>query len=87
MVQTPDKSVWDRYCGKFAHEEGDTFYPEEVYLRDGDLYVKWMREHGAGFHWKLYLLGNNEFGVKKFEFTIRLAEDGLTCFDEVYKKL
>jgi len=24
---------------------------------------------------------------KQFDFTVQLAEDGLTCFDEVYKKL
>lgn len=87
MVQNPDKSAWERFCGKYAHEEGDTFYPDEVYLRDGDLYVKWMRGHGAGFHWKLYPLGDNEFGIKKFDFTIRFGEGQLTCFDEVYKKL
>ena len=87
MVQNPDKSAWERFCGRFAHEEGDCFYPEEVYLRDGALYVKWMRNTGAGFHWKLYPLGGNEFGIKKFDFTVQLAEDGLTCFDEFYKKI
>ena len=87
MVQDPDRSAWERYCGKYAHEEGDCFYPDAVYLRDGDLYVKWMRGHGAGFDWKLYPLGDDEFGIKKFDFTIRLGEDALSCFDEVYKKL
>ena len=42
---------------------------------------------GAGFHWKLYPLGDNEFAIKKFEFTIRFCDGQLTCFDEVYKKL
>ena len=87
MEPNPDKSAWERFCGKYAHEEGDCFYPEEVYLRDGDLYVKWMRGHGAGFHWKLYPLGDNEFAIKKFDFTIRFGDGQLTCFDEVYKKL
>ena len=93
MVQNPDKSAWERFCGKFAHEEGDCFYPEEVYLRDGELHVKWMRGHGAGFDWKLYPLGNNEFGIKKFDFIIRFGKGTLTPLygdgedEEVYRKL
>ena len=87
MEQNPDKSAWESFCGKYAHEEGDTFYPDEVYLRDENLYVKWMRTHGDGFNWKLYPLGDNEFGIKKFDFTIRFGEGQLTCFDEVYRKL
>ena len=86
-VPAPDKSAWESFCGKYAHEEGDCFYPDEVYLRNGDLYVKWMRGHGAGFDWKLYPLGDDEFGIKKFDFTIRFGEGQLTCFDEVYKKV
>ena len=87
MEKKPDKSAWESFCGKYAHEEGDTFYPDEVYLQDGDLYVKWMRTHGDGFHWKLYPLGDNEFGIKKFDFTICFDEGQLTCYDEVYRKL
>lgn len=87
MEQNPDKSAWESFCGKYAHEEGNTFYPEEVYLRDGELYVKWMRTPGDGFNWKLYPLGDNEFGIKKFDFTISFSEGQLTCFDEVYKRL
>jgi len=87
MVKDPDRSAWESFCGKYAHEEGDIFYPDEVYMRDGDLFVKWMRGHGAGFDWKLYPLGDNEFAIKKFGFTIRFGDGQLTCFDEVYKKL
>ena len=87
MVKDPDRSAWESFCGKYAHEEGDTFYPDEVFLRDGDLYVKWMRNGGRGFRWKLYPLGDNEFAIKKFEFTIRFCDGQLTCFVEVYKKL
>ena len=87
MVQNPDRSAWESFCGKYAHEDGDVFYPDEVCLRDGELYVKWMRGHGAGFDWRLYPLGDNEFGIKKFDFTIRFGEGRLTCFDEDYVKL
>ena len=87
MVQNPDKAAWESFCGKYAHEEGDTFYPDEIYMRDGNLYVKWMRGGGRGFRWKLYPLGDNEFAIKKFDFTIRFGDGQLTCFDEVYKKL
>ena len=87
MVRNPDKSAWSSYCGRFAHEEDDNFYPEEVFLRDGELYVKWMRGHGEGFLWRLYPLGDDEFGIKKFDFTLRLSSEGLTCFAEIYKKL
>ncbi len=87
MVQDPDRSAWESFCGSYAHEEGDTFYPDEVFLQDGDLYVKWMRDGGRGFRWKLYPMGDNEFAIKKFDFTIRFGDGQLTCFDEVYKKL
>ena len=93
MVQNPDKSAWESFCGSYAHEEGDNFYPDEVYMRDGDLFVKWMRGHGAGFNWRLYPLGDNEFGIKKFDFTIRFGEGTLTPLygdgedEEVYRKL
>ena len=87
MVQNPDKSAWESFCGRYAHEADDNFYPDEVYLRDGELFVKWMRGHGAGFDWKLYPLGDHEFGLKKFDFTIRFGDGTLTCYDEVYRKL
>ena len=86
MVQNPDRSAWESFCGKYAHEEGDDFYPDEIYMRDGDLFVKWIRGHG-GFDWKLYPMDDNEFAIKKFDFTIRFGDGQLTCFDEVYKKL
>ena len=46
-----------------------------------------MRGHGAGFDWKLYPLGDNEFGIKKSDFTIRFGEGRLACYDEAYRKL
>jgi hypothetical protein len=46
-----------------------------------------MRGHGEGFLWRLYPLGGDEFGIKKFDFTLSLSAEGLRCFDELYKKL
>ncbi len=32
------------FCGRYAHVEGGTFYPDEVYPRDGELFVNGMHK-------------------------------------------
>ena len=86
-VEDPDRSEWESYCGKYAHEEGDTFYPDEVYRRDGALYVRFVQAVRGELEARLYPFGEHEFGMKHFSFTLRLENGTLTMFDEVYRKL
>ena len=42
---------------------------------------------GDGFNWHLYPLADNEFAIKKFDFTISFGEGSLCCLDEEYRKV
>ncbi len=86
-AEDPDRSEWESCCGKYAHEEGDTFYPDEVYRRDGALYVRFVQAVRGELEARLYPFGEHEFGMKHFSFTLRLENGTLTMFDEVYRKL
>ena len=86
-VKDPDKSNWESFCGKFAHEEGDCFYPDEVYLREGELYVRFIQAARGELVSRLYPLGGNEFGMKHFSFKVQLGDGTFTMFGDEYKRV
>ena len=86
-LKDPDRSDWESFCGKYAHEEGDCFYPDEIYRKDKELYVRFIQAVRGVLDARLYPLGDDTFGMKHFSFTMRLENGALTMFDQVYRKL
>ena len=90
--KNPDRSRWESFCGKYAHPGNDVFYPDEVYLQDGELYVKFIQAVRGELVARLYPLGNQNFAMKHFCFQVHLDDGTLTLsFSEtekdVYQKL
>ena len=63
-VKDPDKSKWESFCGKYEKPDDD-LYVDEVFLRDGELFVKLIEECSA-WEAKLYPLGDDKFGIKRY---------------------
>ena len=86
-VQDPDKSKWDSYCGKYEHPEEDNFIIDEVYMKDGDLWAKAIDDEGDPLEFKLYPLGESEFGRKGGMLKVTFSEGCYTIDDITCKKL
>ncbi len=83
-VKDPDKSKWDSFCGKYEHPEDADLILDEVYLKDGDLWAKAVDDDGDPLEFRLYPLGENEFGRKGGMLKVTFGEgcytvDGMTC--------
>ena len=86
-LKDPDKTKWDSYCGKYEHPEDFDLIIDEVCLRDGDLYVKAVDDDGDPMEFKLYPLGENEFGRKGGILKVKFGEGCYTVDDITCKKL
>ncbi|MBO4887219.1 MAG: beta-lactamase family protein [Firmicutes bacterium] len=82
MLPAPDKTGWEAYCGKYEKLIED-FPLDEVFLQDGDLYIKVDDQDGA-FTSQLYPIGDKTFGRKGGFAKIIFGDncliiDGVTC--------
>ena len=80
-VQDPDKSKWETFCGKYEHPEDADFVVDEIFLKDGELHANAVDEDGDGMTFRLYPLGENEFGRKGGMLMLTFG-DGCLMFDE-----
>jgi len=55
-------------------------------MKDGGLFVRLMEEWGT-WDAKLYLLGGNEFGIKRYSLVLRFDDGSLTFHGHTCKKL
>ena len=83
-VKDPDRSKWESFCGKYEHPEDADFIVDEVFLQEGELWAKAMDEDGDDLTFRLYPLGENEFGRKGGMLKLTFGEgcvmyDGFTC--------
>ena len=83
VVKHPDKSNWESCCGKYEHPEDDGFIIDEVFMQDGELYANAIIE-GDETTFRLYPLGESEFGRKRGMLKLKFGEgclmfDGMTC--------
>ena len=85
-VKNPDKSGWEACCGKYEKPDADLI-ADEVLMRNGELFVRLILNAGLKEEWKLYPLGENEFGVKRFSFTLQFGEGTLSYRGHTCKKL
>ena len=86
-VQDPDKSKWETFCGKYEHPEDADFIVDEVFLKDGELHVNAIDDDGDDMTFRLYPLGENEFGRKGGMLKLTFGENCLTIDDKTCKKL
>ena len=86
-VQDPDKSKWESFCGKYEHPADADFIVDEVWMQDGELHAKAIDEDGDEFAFRLYPLGENEFGRKGGMLKLTFGEGCLTYDDFTCKKL
>jgi len=86
-VKNPDRSQWESYCGKYEHPEGAGFIVDEVYMKDGELHAKAVDEEGDKLTFRLYPIGENEFGRKRGFLRLTFGDGCLTIGDITSKKL
>lgn len=88
VVKDPDKSKWESFCGKYEHPEDDDFIIDEVFMKDGELYVRIIdEEDDKDFECRLYPLGENVFGRKAGMIKITFCEGTVTYSEHTLKKL
>ena len=85
-LKNPDKSKWESFCGKYEHSEDLEFIIDEVWMQDGELYAKAI-DDGDETTFRLYPIGEDEFGRKGGMLKLKLGEGCLTYKGQTFKKL
>ena len=80
-IKDPDKSKWESFCGKYEHPEDADFIIDEVWMQDGELHAKAIDEDGDEMTFRLYPIGENEFGRKGGMLKLTFG-DGCVMFDD-----
>jgi CubicO group peptidase (beta-lactamase class C family) len=80
-VKNPDKSKWESFCGKYEHPEESDFIVDEVWMQDGELYARSIDEDGDERTFRLYPIGENEFGRKGGMLKLTFG-DGCVKYDD-----
>ena len=80
-VKNPDKSKWERFCGKYEHPIDADFIVDEVWMQDGELHARSIDEDGDEMSFRLYPIGENEFGRKGGMLKLTFG-DGCVMYDD-----
>ena len=86
-LQNPDKSKWESFCGKYEHPEDAEFIVDEIWMEDGALHAKAIDEDGDELKFKLYPIGEDEFGRKGGMLKLTFGDGCVTYDDYTCKKL
>ena len=86
-VRDPDRSGWESFCGKYEKTGDDALYIEEVFMKNGDLYLRAIADLRGSYELKLYPLGENVFGIKRYAFPIEFGDGCIKYLGESCKKL
>ena len=86
-IQNPDKSKWESFCGKYEHPADADFIVDEVFLKDGELHAKAIDEDGDEMTFRLYPIGENEFGRKGGMLKLTFGDGCVTYDNYTCKKL
>ena len=84
-VREPDRSEWERFCGKYDFDHWD-YRVDEVFMKAGELYVRLFYKDVCS-ELKLYPLGDKVFGMKPFYGDITFGDGTLTLWEETARKL
>ena len=79
-IRDPDKSGWENFCGKYEHPEDAEFIVDEVFMKDGELHAKAIDDDGDPLEFRLYPIGENEFGRKGGMLRLTFG-DGCVMYD------
>ena len=86
-IKDPDKSKWESFCGKYEHPEDADFVVDEIFLKDGELHANAIDEDGDELSFRLYPIGENEFGRKGGLLKLSFGDGCVTYDDFTCKKL
>ena len=86
-IKDPDKSKWESFCGKYEHPEDADFIIDEVWMQDGELHARAIDEDGDEMTFRLYPIGENEFGRKGGMLKLTFSDDCVAYDDLTCKKL
>ncbi|MBO6014821.1 MAG: beta-lactamase family protein, partial [Oscillospiraceae bacterium] len=87
MIKDPDKSGWESFCGKYEHPGESDFIVDEIFMKDGELHANAIDEDGDEMTFRLYPIGENEFGRKGGMLKLTFGEGCLMFDDYTCKKL
>ncbi|MBR6705569.1 MAG: hypothetical protein IKI84_02665 [Clostridia bacterium] len=91
-VKDPDRSKWKSFCGKYEYTGDADFILDEVFMKDGELWAKAIlsgedcNDQGKA-SFRLYPIGENEFGRKRGMLRLTFCDGCLKCGDSTCKKL
>ena len=86
-IKNPDKSKWESYCGKYEHPEDADFIVDEVFWKDGELHARAIDDDEIEMTFRLYPIGEDEFGRKGGMLKLKFGEGCLKFDDYTCKKL
>ena len=86
-VKDPDKSEWERFCGKYEHPEDDDFCVDEVWMHGGELFARAFGEDGDKMEFRLYPIGDNKFGRKGGMLVLTFGDGCVTYLEKTCRKL
>ena len=86
-LKDPDKSKWESFCGKYEHLKDAEFIVDEVFMKDGDLYATSIDEDGDEMTFRLYPIGEDEFGRKGGMLDLKFGDGCVTYDGSSCKKL
>ena len=69
-------------AGRYEHPEESDFIVDEVFMKDGALYAKAIVDGDEDLTFRLYPIGENEFGRKRGMLKLRFGDDCL-MFDDL----
>ena len=84
-LKSVDKSKWESFCGKYEHPEDAEFLVDEVWMQDGELHARSIDEDGDEMSFRLYPIGENEFGRKGGMLKLTFG-DGCVIYDDFTSK-
>ena len=86
-IQNPDKSKWESFCGKYEHPEDADFIIDEVFMKDGELYANAIIDGDENLTFRLYPIGEKEFGRKRGMLRLTFGDSCLMFDDLTCKKM
>ena len=86
-VTDPDKSKWESFCGRYEHPGDDDFIIDRVFMKDGELYADAVSDEYGRSTFRLYPIGENEFGRKGGMLKLTFGDGCLMYGDLTCKKL
>ena len=86
-IKDPDKSKWERFCGKYEHPEDADLIIDEVFLKDGELHANAIDDDGDAMAFRLYPIGEDEFGRKAGMLKVKFGDNCLIMGDHTCQKL